>query len=270
MGIIRQAVSVRPHDSLLYSIKVMIMEYVPKILVTDEKGTVLGILTQKDVLQYIWRSSQSRHLNSIAVSEVMKTDFLSVPQNIDALEAASLMVEKRQPLLVVTDDDGKMVGMIIKSDLARYYHMNIRGVHKVSEYMSSPVRVIKEEDTFLNAVEILVKEKIGRLIVINEHSAIRGSITTTDALYLTPAVRVKDAEIKVGDVMSPNVYVVDDGEDLSSASRMMADRKIKGLPVMNDSGALSGIVTTSDVVRALVDERTRNFLNELKLYTSTF
>ena len=268
MSIIREPIIVRPHDTLLHTIKIMTMEYVPKLIVADENEMPLGAISQKDVLNFIYRMGD-RELDSVYVSEVMRKDIVTIDNSIEPLEAAQIMIEKRQPLLIVTSDSGKILGMIIKSDLAQYYATLVKGIHKVSEYMSkNPISV--DKDTALDeAFKILVGQNIGRLIV-KDQNKILGTITTTDLLYLAPVLKFKELKIKVKDVMTPTIVVMDENEDLNYAAKLMANRKVKGIPIVNANGELKGIVTTTDIVRALTDEKVRKYLLELKLYTSTF
>ncbi len=268
MGIIRESLLLRPHDSLLYAIKVMVMESVPKAVVTDERLFPLGYITQKDIIRFLFERSEKRHLSQAFVSEVMSKDFVCVNQNIDPLEAAEVMVDKRQPLLVVCNDDGKLVGMIIKSDLTSYYSSQIKGLQKVNEFMSSPAVTISPEDDLSKAIRLMLEKNISRLIVVGEK--IEGTITTTDILYMAPALKNKDNKVEVADVMSPNVTVIDEEEYLDNAAKLMASRKIKGLPVVKKDGSLSGVVTTTDIVRAMLDEKVKKYMYEVKMYTSTF
>jgi CBS domain-containing protein len=53
------------------------------------------------------------------------------------------------------------------------------------------------------------------------------------------------------DIMTPNPITVDADEDVSTAVLMMIRNGISGLPVVKKS-LLCGIITKSDVVRAIV------------------
>jgi len=268
MSIIREPIIVRPHDSLLHTIKIMTMEYVPKLIVADENEMPLGSISQKDVLNFIYRMGD-RELDTVYVSEVMRKDIVVINNSVEPLEAAQIMIEKKQPLLIVTSDSGKLLGMIIKSDLAQYYATLVKGIHKVAEYMSkNPIAV--DKDTILDeAIKILFEQNIGRLIV-KDQNKILGTITTTDLLYLAPVLKFKELKIKVKDIMTPIIVVMDENEDLNYAAKLMANRKVKGIPIVSANGELKGIVTTTDIVKALTDEKVRKYLLELKLYTSTF
>lgn len=268
MSIIREPIIVRPHDSLLHTIKIMTMEYVPKLIVADENETPLGSISQKDVLNFIYRMGE-RELDSVYVSEVMRKDIVIINNSIEPLEAAQIMIEKKQPLLIVTSDSGKLLGMIIKSDLAQYYATLVKGIHRVSEYMSKNPIAIEKDATLDEVIKLIFEKNVGRLIV-KDQNKILGTVTTTDLLYLAPILKLKDIKIKVKEIMTPIIVVMDENEDLNYGAKLMANRKVKGIPIVSANGDLKGILTTTDIVRALTDDKVRKYLLELKLYTSTF
>ncbi|MEM4083318.1 MAG: CBS domain-containing protein, partial [Saccharolobus sp.] len=76
--------------------------------------------------------------------------------------------------------------------------------------------------------------------------------------------------VKVEDLMNPNVFVVSENEDLSAAAKLMANRKVKGIAIVNQNGNPIGVITTTDVVRALTSDKVREYLLELKMYTTSF
>ncbi|AEB95341.1 MAG: CBS domain-containing protein [Metallosphaera sp.] len=269
MGIVREVVVLRPFDNLLYASKLMAVESIPKSIVIDENGSPIGIITQKDIVKFVHSMGEERSLEEVMLSEVMRKDVICVNPSIDPFDAAQIMIDKKQPLLAVCNEEEKAVGMIIKSDLSNFYASQVKGLQKVRELMSSPVVTIEPSDKLGVAVERLVSSNLSRLVV-QTNGRVVGVVTTTDLLYVAPALKFKDSKIEVRDVMSPNVIVVDSNEDMANAARLMASRKIKGIPIVEKDGKLAGIVTTTDVVRALMDQSVKKYLFEIKMYTSTF
>ena len=52
--------------------------------------------------------------------------------------------------------------------------------------------------------------------------------------------------------MTRSPLTVSINTDLSDAARIMIRNRISGLPVVNNKGLLSGIITKTDIVRAYV------------------
>ncbi|MGC8570018.1 CBS domain-containing protein [Caldivirga sp.] len=60
-------------------------------------------------------------------------------------------------------------------------------------------------------------------------------------------------KIKVLDVMTKELAVVKHDEPLTSVAKVIADRKIRALPVVNNNGELMGLITSSDIAKAFSD-----------------
>jgi CBS domain-containing protein len=67
--------------------------------------------------------------------------------------------------------------------------------------------------------------------------------------------------MRVGDVMTTKVLTVTGGESLKGAARIMVEAGVSGLPVLDDSGALVGIITEADFVRRQAREDRGRLLN---------
>ena len=61
------------------------------------------------------------------------------------------------------------------------------------------------------------------------------------------------AEIKAKDIMTPSPVTVKPDTTVENAAVLMVDRKIGGLPVVNDDGRLVGIITDQDIFKVLID-----------------
>jgi CBS-domain-containing membrane protein len=55
--------------------------------------------------------------------------------------------------------------------------------------------------------------------------------------------------MNVSDIMTPNVLSVPPGESVVAAARLMLQKQISGLPVIDDRGRLVGIVSEGDFLR---------------------
>jgi CBS domain-containing protein len=62
-------------------------------------------------------------------------------------------------------------------------------------------------------------------------------------------VATEEKEMKAVDVMTPNVVTIWSKASVVEAAKLMLERGISGLPVVNDEGRLTGIVTEGDLFR---------------------
>jgi acetoin utilization protein AcuB len=108
---------------------------------------------------------------------------------------------------------------------------------------------------------LMDKEKIGHLPVLNRENELMGLLTREDLLKAgpSPATSLDMYEISyllskltVEKVMVKNVVTVQENEVVEEAARIMADRGIGCLPVMNGS-LLVGIITDTDIFHFFVN-----------------
>ena len=60
---------------------------------------------------------------------------------------------------------------------------------------------------------------------------------------------------KVGDVMTPNPVSISEAASLAEAVSLLESRKISGLPVVDSTGVLVGVLSQTDLVRAQANPR---------------
>ena len=82
---------------------------------------------------------------------------------------------------------------------------------------------------------------------VTEKGAISGIVTQTDVLRAVKAGSFQDAEVK--DVMTSDVIVVSPSDSATHVARLMVERKINRIPVV-DGEKLVGIVTRGDLIKA--------------------
>jgi CBS domain-containing protein len=68
--------------------------------------------------------------------------------------------------------------------------------------------------------------------------------------------------MKVGDAMTTEVVTVTEDTTVGEAARLMFERDISALPVMDQSGRLTGIISEGDLIRELLPRYTELFQEE--------
>jgi len=111
------------------------------------------------------------------------------------------------------------------------------------------------------ALNLMRREKVRRLPVIDQNRNLLGIVSEKDLLYVSPSpattlsvfeLHYLLSKVKVGDVMTKKVITVAENTPLEEAARMMADNKIGGLPVLRD-GHLVGIITETDIFKIFLE-----------------
>jgi CBS domain-containing protein len=97
------------------------------------------------------------------------------------------------------------------------------------------------------AVERMNNHDVGCLVVLEKGSFV-GILTERDVLKRVVVKGRNPDETLVGDVMSKPLVVVEPEADLEAAVRLMFERRIKKLPVVENT-ELVGLVTMTDIAR---------------------
>ena len=123
---------------------------------------------------------------------IMSREVITISNDAPIIDAYRLMKEKDIRHLPVVDTNKKVIGMLSDRDvnkamvtkkMGEYYNeAQIPAESKVSAYMNFPVYTIDEKADVKVVAEMMIKEKISSLIVLNSREKITGIITTTDML----------------------------------------------------------------------------------------
>lgn len=120
----------------------------------------------------------------------------------------------------------------------------------VRNRMSRPAVTIRQDADFQKALALMQEKKLRRLPVVDDDGQLVGIVVERD--LLVAAMRYLQSRVEVGEVMTRNVVTVGPDTDLNEVARMMLERKIGGLPVV-EHGQLLGIITESDIFKRFVE-----------------
>ena len=120
----------------------------------------------------------------------------------------------------------------------------------VSKHMSAPLITIAHDADYKTAIALLQKHRIRRLPVVDARGALAGIVARSD--LLVAADHYLSAPVDVAQIMTRQVVTVGKATPVIDAATIMIDRKIGGLPVVDGSGKLVGIITETDLFKVLV------------------
>jgi acetoin utilization protein AcuB len=125
----------------------------------------------------------------------------------------------------------------------------------VKDSMTREVVVLSPQTTGAEALGLCTERRIRHLPVLEEGRLV-GIVSDRDLRSAAPALgdpeRASALEkIRIADVMSPDVITAHPDDPVEEAANKMRERKIGCLPVV-EGGELVGIITSSDVMGALV------------------
>jgi CBS domain-containing protein len=117
---------------------------------------------------------------------------------------------------------------------------------KIGEILTSSPEVISPNARICEAARIMRERDIGMLPVCDGERLV-GSITDRDLAIRAVAEGCDALATKVSDVMTPEVFYCFDDSDVEEAARLMEEKQIRRLPVLNRNKRLIGILSLGDL-----------------------
>jgi CBS domain-containing protein len=267
----KKVISCLPAATLSEVQELMLEQRVGRILVVDSNNQDIGIISEKDLVNFLITDKSRRGLQEIRAEEVMSKGLITVKAAAPIAEAAKTMITEKVSSLVVKD--GQLEGIATKSDVVMYLAGMAIGERSVRDFMTTnPMTMSASQPIFL-AVELMSQHKISRMVVVDQEHKPIGIITLTDlaiaSSLLGPArlsverkpefaKGIKYAtsihRLTTGDIMTKHPLCVNQNTDLTSSAKLMTRHGISGLPVIEDDGKLVGIITKTDLTRAVASQ----------------
>ncbi len=124
---------------------------------------------------------------------------------------------------------------------------------KIKDIMSSPVYVVSPDETVARARNLMLRHKIGRLVIIHNNKPI-GIVTKKDISrrlnQAEPQWRRRPIDhIPIRKVMTESLITIFPDATPRQLAELMIENNIGGLPVVNNKGEVIGIVTKWDLIR---------------------
>jgi CBS domain-containing protein len=132
-------------------------------------------------------------------------------------------------------------------------------VYTVSDVMTGLPECVRASDTCRDAAIKMTARSVGCLAVCSDEqpqSHLCGVITDRDIVIRVLARGLPPENVKVGDVMSKEVFACYSDHNLADAERIMIEKTVRRLPVLaRDTGQLIGMLSVDDI--ALAASRSR-------------
>lgn len=233
-------ITVSPDVSFFTAVTTMYKQGIGNLVVKKE-GKVTGLITEREILQYLVNEQQ---ITDKPMSHIATHLFSRVSPETTLLDAAKTMVQEKRKLLVF--DNEKFVGIITTSDILRGLR-TLSITPSLDDVIRSKVYSCLHNDPIFDQVKLMHEKRIGSVIVTKDERPY-GIFTERDLICNLLAIESKMDE-EVGRYCSTPLMTANFGINALEAALIMADKKIKRLPLIKN-GKIASIVCATDLLRS--------------------
>jgi CBS domain-containing protein len=264
-------ISILKNSSISDAIRMLLNTKVSRLVVVDN-GKHVGIITEKDIGLFLFSETSIQGLEDIPITKIMKPiEF--VDKETTPKESAKIMIEKGISSLAIGENE-EVKGIFTKSDLTKFVAENFSGKKKVVDFMTHDYEFTHTAAPLYKVVKKMLEKKISRIIVKNQNEEAVGIISFRDLFRISIELGSEEdySEFNITDnirhgflskegfgnislardIMTKGLITVKFNEDLATACEILLENNVSGLVVLDGNNGISGILSKTDVAKALV------------------
>ena len=127
-------------------------------------------------------------------------------------------------------------------------------VRQILQTKGIDVWTVTPDTTTFAAIKLLADMNIGALLV-TEGDEVVGIFSERDYVRRVALHERLSKSTLIREIMTPDVISVRPDQTVEKCMRLMTDKHIRHLPVINEDGHLEGIISIGDVVKTVISEQ---------------
>lgn len=128
---------------------------------------------------------------------------------------------------------------------------------KIGEICTRDAVFVRRETDLVRVAKVMREQHVGSLVVVDDrpNGAVPvGVVTDRDIVVSVVAAQIDPLKLNAGEVMSADVLVAHEQDDIAVVARRMQQKGVRRVPVVSAGGALVGIAALDDLFAELSDE----------------
>jgi CBS domain-containing protein len=125
---------------------------------------------------------------------------------------------------------------------------------RIQELMSKPAVTCSQDDSLNIAARLMWEHDCGALPVLGEDGKVVGMLTDRDICMAAYTQGKPLAAMRVASAMARQVHFCLASESIEAAERLMTDKRIRRLPVLDEEGRPVGVLSLNDLARGASSE----------------
>lgn len=177
------------------------------------------------------------------------------PRDVDISSMFSRNIQIKTPIVsaamdTVTEEDLAIaiareggIGVIHKNMSVEKQAAQVRKVKRAENVMISDPITIGPDATVAEAINLMIEYGIGGIPVVDENGILKGIVTNRDLRFENKRSR------KITEVMTTDVITTTQNTNLDAAARILQKHRIEKLPMVDETGRLTGLITYKDITK---------------------
>lgn len=217
-----------------------------RIPIVSKEKDIIGIFTKSDILEAFLRREDFDE----RITKVMTREVLTCNEN-DSIEYVlnKFKMSRRGGFPVISNN--KLVGMVSERDFIKKV-AGIKTSIKVSDVMVTKPFIIRPGLSIIDCFRTMVNTRYRRLPVVKEGTLV-GIITSEDLLRYIYKNKYNYGALneKIDTIMVKSPVTTKPDADLGEAAKLMVDKQVGGLVVIDDDKKMRGIITERDILEMI-------------------
>jgi IMP dehydrogenase len=162
--------------------------------------------------------------------------------NTPIVSAAMDTVTEDELAIAIAREGG--IGVIHKNMSIEKQAAQVRRVKRAENVMILDPITIGLDATVAEAMNLMAEYSIGGIPVVDKNGVLKGIVTTRDLRFENNRKR------KITEVMTINLITTNHETSLDAAARILQKHKIEKLPMVDEAGKLTGLMTYKDITKS--------------------
>ncbi len=249
-NIMRPPIHVDKDEKLSNAVDLFERHNIARLPVLD-KGELVGIITQRDVLEKIGYFKEDLKVSTFHISTCMTKDPYTLCPTDPVEKAIEVFCTHTFSGIPIVEEE--LVGMVTKLDIIEAH--TYRG--KVSSCYTPRYFSLSQDERLVHARMLMLENNERCLPVVN--SVLEGIITTKDVVSeLYKFMELVDRHqstlvrnLSVMEAMNQNPVTAFPSQDLKEVKAIMVKENLSTLPVLDEKGDVTGLISKDEMIRAL-------------------
>ena len=270
-NLIQKPISILRSSTISDVIKKILENNISRLIVKDS-GKSVGIVTEKDIGFFLFKENTTQSLDEIPLDKIMKPiEYVDATESVK--NCAKIMTDKKISSLAVGNEQN-LKGIFTKTDLTNYFANNFAGKKKVADFMTHEYISTHYGATLSHVMKKMLENQVSRIVTKNQDNQPVGIISLRDFFRVSLDLGSEGDDVGAyafsdnmrkgflsesgfggttlaRDVMSKELISIKFDQDLASASKIIIENGVNGLYVFDDGDGLDGIISKTDITRAL-------------------